>query len=213
MELSAQELCFTANDSSLTKKVEAALYRKTTDAKVAISIQNSGATCRSSDAWIHVEFAADWQSVNICVTPNDNDVAREGIVTLSYQGYSWPIKVTQAGKSAVSYSSWATANGVSGTWNAKDENGIYNVFRYVFGVPTGKFTETPLIDIAFVDGSPVIKTPVILNQSGFTLSVEASDNADGTGNATSFPLNASGETRIEGEVKPSRFFRLKAVLQ
>ena len=107
------------------------------------------------------------------------------------------------------YSSWAAANGLSGAWDAKDASGVYNVFRYVFNKPVGDFSETPLIGISFVDGKPLIKTPAIVNASGFTLSVAASDKADGTGNVINYTLNASGETRIEEAVKPSRFFRLK----
>ena len=83
------------------------------------------------------------------------------------------------------------------------------VMRYVFNKPAGDFSETPLIGISFVDGKPVIKTPVVVNTTGFTLSVMASDMADGTGNVTNYKLNASGETKIEEAVKPSRFFRLK----
>ena len=63
--------------------------------------------------------------------------------------------------------------------------------------------------ISFVDGKPIIKTPEIVNSSGFTLSVVASDFVDGTGNVTNYTLSASGETRIEEAMKPLRFFRLK----
>jgi hypothetical protein len=36
---------------------------------------------------------------------------------------------------------------------------------------------------------------------------------DGTGNAASYPLNASGETVIDETGKATRFFRLRAVTQ
>ena len=83
------------------------------------------------------------------------------------------------------------------------------MFRYVFNKPVGDFRETPLMGISFVDGKPVIKTPAIVNSSGFTLSVVASDFVDGTGNVKNYAISASGETRIEETMKPSRFFRLK----
>ena len=129
-------------------------------------------------------------------------------IDISYTGHSYPVRIVQAAKE-VTYSSWAAANGLSGAWDEKDANGICNVFRYVFNKPAGDFSETPLIGISFVDGKPVIKTPVVVNTTGFTLSVMASDMADGTGNVTNYKLNASGETEIEEAVKPSRFFRLK----
>ena len=119
-------------------------------------------------------------------------------------------------KAAVSdpYAVWATANGVSGAWNATDANGIHNVFRYAFNKPTGAFTEPPLIDITFnAAGKAVVKTPPLVNSAGFTLTITASDTAAGTGTPASYELNASGETTINETGKATRFFRLKAVEQ
>ena len=113
-----------------------------------------------------------------------------------------------------SYAAWATANGVSGAWNATDANGIVNVFRYAFNKPTGAFTEPVLLDITFnAAGKAVIVTPPLANSEGFTFTIGASDNVDGTGNAASYPLNASGETVIDETGKTRRFFRLRAVTQ
>jgi len=112
------------------------------------------------------------------------------------------------------YAAWATANGVSGAWNATDANGIHNVFRYAFNKPTGAFTEPPLLDIAFnAAGKAVIITPPLVNSAGFTFTIEASDSAAGTGNTASYGLSASGETVIDETGKTTRFFRLKAVEQ
>ena len=169
--------------------------------------------CGHTADWLVAEKSDDCEHVTVSAGKNENGMSREGTVTISCNGYNWPIRVTQAGKATTpSYSSWAAANGVNGAWDAKDESGIYNVFRYAFGVPTGTFSETPLIDIAFVDGKPVIKTPAVVNASGLTLSVEASDKIDGTGNVANYPLAASGTTTIEEDVRQSRFFRLKAML-
>jgi hypothetical protein len=89
------------------------------------------------------------------------------------------------------------------------------VFRYLFDVPTGPFTNPPLLSISFdASGRPLILTPP-LNPvaTGFDLSILATDNLDGTGNATTYPLDASGETTINETGKTYRFFRLRAVAQ
>ena len=52
-----------------------------------------------------------------------------------------------------------------------------------------------------------------MNTDGFTFTIEATDNVDGTGNAASYPLDASGETLIDETGKTTRFFRLRAVTQ
>ena len=112
------------------------------------------------------------------------------------------------------YATWATENGVSGAWDAVDATGIANVFRYAFNKSTGAFTTPPLLDIAFnAEGKAVVKTPPLVNGAGFTFTIEASDNPDGTGNAASYPLSASGETVIDETGKTTRFFRLRAVAQ
>ena len=49
----------------------------------------------------------------------------------------------------------------------------------------------------------------MVNTAGFTIRIVASDNPDGTGNATPYALNASGETVIDETGKTARFFRLK----
>ncbi len=122
----------------------------------------------------------------------------------------WTYEPTASG----SYAAWATANGVSGAWDAVDANGIANVFRYAFNKPTGLFTDPVLLDITFNEqGKAVILTPPLVNGAGFTFTIGASDNVDGTGNAASYQLNASGETVIDETGKSTRFFRLRAVTQ
>ena len=167
-----------------------------------------------SGDWLSVERIENGSRIAISAGKNETGMTREGTVTISKGNYyNWPIKVTQAGGAATAaYSSWAETNGLSGAWDEKDANGIYNVFRYVFNKPVDDFSETPLIGISFAEGKPVIKTPAVVNTSGLALSVLASDRVDGTGNVTNYTLNASGETSIDEEAKPSRFFRLKAVL-
>ena len=50
------------------------------------------------------------------------------------------------------YEAWAEENSIAGAWDEADDSGIHNVFRYVFNVRSGAFTNPPLIDIAFGDG-------------------------------------------------------------
>ncbi len=110
------------------------------------------------------------------------------------------------------YEVWASANGLSGAWDAVDANGVANVFRYVFDVPDGDFTEEAMLDITFDEnGKAVVKTPELVNGSGvFSITVIASDNADGTGNVVYYPLDGDGTTTINEVEKSSRFFRLRA---
>ena len=112
----------------------------------------------------------------------------------------------------LSYGTWATENGVSGAWNATDALGVHNVFRYVFNVPTGAFTNPPLLSISFdAEGRAVIHTPPPNPlATGFDISILATDDLNGTG-ATTNSLDASGTTTIDETGKPSRFFRLRAV--
>lgn len=120
-----------------------------------------------------------------------------------------PTRTITGGSAApAAYSSWATANGVTGAWDATDASGIANVFRYAFNQPTGDFT---LLGIEFnEDGKAVIITPALVNAEGFDITVIASDNVDGTGNIGAIPLNASGRTVINEEKGEARFFRLDA---
>ena len=207
MDIDNQELVFDASGGSFSKQtVSVSLYRLAVDSKTSMVLSGVSSVC--SDDWMEATMVPS--GVDIWVSPNETATNREGTVIISYEGFSRQIKVTQAGKpTTTSYSSWAAANGLSGAWDAKDARGIYNVFRYVFNKPVGDFRETPLMGISFVDGKPVIKTPAIVNSSGFTLSVVASDFVDGTGNVKNYAISASGETRIEETMKPSRFFRLK----
>ena len=107
------------------------------------------------------------------------------------------------------YDAWAAESGLTEAWNVLDANGNAYVFRYAFDNPTGDFTDPPLIDIAFdTSGKAVVKTPELVNSAGYTFSVVASDNPDGTGNVATYDLQASGETTINETGKTKRFFRL-----
>jgi M6 family metalloprotease-like protein len=107
------------------------------------------------------------------------------------------------------YSGWTAASGVTGAWDATDASGVANVFRYAFDVPEGELTIFGKIEFD-ENGHAVVTTPPLVNGAGFTLTIIASDNVDGSGNATAYPLDPSGETTIDETRKTTRFFRLRA---
>ena len=81
-----------------------------------------------------------------------------------------------------------------------------------FDIPSGTFS--PITNITFnADGKAVIATRAILNTSGFTYSVVASDDVGGTENVATYPLSSDGQTLINEPRKPRRFFRLRAELE
>ena len=123
--------------------------------------------------------------------------------------------ITPGGGSYGSYVEWIVDNGLSGDWDDVDASGVANVFRYAFDVPTGDFGKNdvpPLLSITFDEyGRVVILTPELVNDAGFTFTIEASDNLDGTGNRASTLLDPSGRTQVvEPTLSAKRFFRLKA---
>ena len=107
------------------------------------------------------------------------------------------------------YAAWAAANGVTGAWDATDANGVANVFRYAFNRPTG---DAAILGIEFNEaGKAVIVTAPLVNATGFTFTVVASDDLDGEDAVATTPLSASGRTVIDEAKCAKRFFRLRAV--
>ena len=105
------------------------------------------------------------------------------------------------------YETWAAENGITGAWN-ETSGGIYNVFRYVFGQPTGDFPLITGIDVG--ESEVVITTPAVANSDGVTVSVvESSDLAGETVTATK-DVDASGSTEFTKSAETPRFYRLKA---
>ena len=124
-------------------------------------------------------------------------------------GETWNGLILQYWPEKTGYETWAEENGITGAMD-ETSGGIYNVFRYVFDVPSGAFAETPLIDIAFEDGKVVVKTPPVVNSDGVTVSVvESSDVAGKTVTATK-AVDAAGSTEFTKSAESPRFYRLKA---
>ena len=109
------------------------------------------------------------------------------------------------------YEAWADANDITGAWN-ETSGGIYNVFRYVFGQPTGDFPLITGIDVG--ESEVVITTTAVANSDGVTVSVvESSDLAGETVTATEALEEDEAEGRAEFTKDPAaefRFYRLKA---
>ena len=110
----------------------------------------------------------------------------------------------------MSYDAWAQRSHY-GAWNAVNTSrGTHNVFLYAFGI-TPYSPAFTLLDITFDEnGHAVVKTPPLKNNVGFTFSIVAFDNPDGTGNDVTYPLDPSGETVIDETGRTRRFFRLRA---
>ena len=113
------------------------------------------------------------------------------------------------------YTEWATANGIVGAWDARDANGVANVFRYAFDkADDADFTENDIILDFATDGAGMVAIqtlPVVNGKRLFSFTIIASDNADGTGNVAEYPLSleSDGITYIDEEYNPSRFFRIR----
>lgn len=105
---------------------------------------------------------------------------------------------------------WLEENGLAGAWDEKDANGIANVFRYVFDMPTETFADPPLIDITLEDGRVVVKTPDVANTAGVAVSVVESSDVGGTADVVGHTLEeAAAGLEMSGG---SRFYRLAATM-
>lgn len=84
------------------------------------------------------------------------------------------------------------------------------MFRYLFDVPMGAFTNPPLIDIAIEGGNAVVITPPVSNTVGFAVSVVESSDVAGAAVTRRKPLDATGRTEFPMGSAASRFYRLSA---
>ena len=106
------------------------------------------------------------------------------------------------------YEAWAEANGITGAWNGTS-GGIYNVFRYVFGVASGDFMVITGIDVG--ESTVVIKTPAVANSDGVTVTVVESSDVAGETVTDTKELTEEGRAGFtKDSAAESRFYRLKA---
>ena len=139
--------------------------------------------------------------------------------TISQSGSAWTLTmpaedviISATFADLTAYYIWAAANGVAGAWDATDASGIHNVFRYAFNVPTGAFTNPPLLDIAIEGNNAVVITPPVSNKAGFAVSVVESSDVAGATVTRRKPLDATGRTVFPMESAASRFYRLSVTL-
>ena len=105
------------------------------------------------------------------------------------------------------YETWAEENGITGAWDDEDESGTYNVFRYVFNMPTG-FADIVGCDI---DGDNiVIMTPAIVNSDGVTVNVVESSDPDGKLETVTKALTNEGRAEFSNAFEGVRYYRLSA---
>ena len=135
----------------------------------------------------------------------------DGYVARQYGAFGI-VTYDPAPEPADGYVAWAAEKGITGAWNEMS-GGIYNVFRYVFGQPTGAITNPPLIDIEIEGDSAVVITPPVSNTVGFTVSVvESSDVAGAFATKTNI-LDAAGTNTFTIDANATnRFYRLTATL-
>lgn len=111
------------------------------------------------------------------------------------------------------YETWAAEKGLGGPEEVTA--GVANVFRYVFGIPSGTFS--PISAIGFdASGRIVLTLPTIVNTEGVTLSVlsttDLSNWSPPVAEERSVTVGTDGTLKFS-DTAPSRFYRLKAVLQ
>ena len=106
------------------------------------------------------------------------------------------------------YVAWADENGLAGAWDEKSD-GICNVFRYVFDMPTG-FAD---ITRCGFDGSKiVVMTPEVANSEGVTVNVVESNDPEGVSPTNIQTLDSSGRTEFSCTFEGVRYYRLKATI-
>ena len=131
-----------------------------------------------------------------------------GTSIYSYRRY-YGNSVRPVQSAPTAYDIWASANGVTGAWDATDANGVHNVFRYAFDKPAGAFTNPPLLSIHFENGEPVVLTPPLVNTNGYTFGILAYDALTNANPSAFWLLSPDGTNAVPGNL-PARFFRLGA---
>ena len=135
-------------------------------------------------------------------------VAPELTKTVTNNDTTWILEGTAPVLSG--YAAWASDNSITGAWN-EDNNGVYNVFRYVFDVPSGN-AGTQITNIVVAGGTAVVMTPAVKNSEGVTVSVVESSDVAGANVTATKPLDAAGTNTFTIGNATSRFYRLSATL-
>ena len=119
-------------------------------------------------------------------------------------------RIIERGAVLSGYAAWAADNG-KGEWNEKSD-GVYNVFRYVFDVPTGN-AGAQITNIVVEGGTAKVMTPKTKNTEGVTVWVVESSDVAGAFATKTNVLDAAGtNTFTIGNDATHRFYRLSATL-
>ena len=118
----------------------------------------------SADVELEVEYYTDAELLEMGETVELTKTA-DGVWTLAAMP---ECDIELIVEYATAYETWAEDNGITGAWN-ETSGGIYNVFRYVFGQPTGVFPLITGIDVG--ESEVVITTSAVVNSDGVTVSV------------------------------------------
>ena len=186
-------------------------------AKLTLSYSSLGCDMTKTDPGVIIVTNA-WTSG----TPTITVKAGGGTVTLpktaAYARGTDTVVVTEtddtvtlgfAGDITDPYAAWAAEHGITGAWDEADENGVYNVFRYLFDKATGDFR---IIDISFdAEGNVVITTAEVVNPEGFAVSVVETSDVAGNSVTDEKAMAASSNTATFTKSAPVRFYRVKAV--
>ena len=111
------------------------------------------------------------------------------------------------------YGAWAEENGIAGAWNATDESGVPNAFRYVFDQPAGELEAVSGVDV--VGSSVVMTTNAVVNAEGFTIGY-ALDKVSVAGEVIEegTPSASAEDLAIDfASVKSNAFFKVAVVLE
>ena len=169
---------------------------------------------RNCSAMTNVVFMGNAPTVG---TDGFSGVASGCVASVSPKSTGWCVEAGETWNGLIlqylpfTYEDWAEENSITGAWN-ETSGGIYNVFRYVFGQPTGDFPLITGIDVG--ESEVVITTSAVVNSDGVTVSVvESSDLAGETVTDTKALEALEAEGRAEFTKDPAaefRFYRLKA---
>ena len=134
----------------------------------------------------------------------DEKLTAKQIVQVVYDPEPWKAE----------YERWAESHGVTGGIAATTGD-IPNVFRFAFGIGADKNLadlEEPLLKVEFVDGKPVLRTPVIVAEGIAIAVIASSDLADWSGaSCVGMDYDATSHNWTPQGTPPQRlFFRLSA---
>jgi hypothetical protein len=162
----------------------------------------------SADVELEVEYYTDAELLEMGEAVELTKTA-DGVWTLAAMP-ECDIELIVEYEPPTAYETWAEDNGITGAWNEMS-GGIYNVFRYVFGQPTGDFPLITGIDVG--ESKVVITTTPLAVANGDGVTVSVVESSDLAGKTVTDTQALEPEGRAEFTKDPAaefRFYRLKA---